>query len=185
MSKDVNAARPDVSLGNRIRSMFQDDPDTVSITYNQASEDQVAKIIIKVKDMIKAAAIRKILPKRYDISLPLDVEVIDASEMDGLTIEKAFEGNPHFKQYLEIKNPLMSDPFHVCIFNEEVIKFKNDNGGSLHGYEFRLMEDLAREVAPITGLFYTTDDGIPIIPPNEDSTGLTVETPRVMKSKKK
>ena len=180
--KDVNSARPDVSLGNRIRSVFQDDPDVVSITFNQASDTQYAKIIIKVKDMIKAAAIRKILPKRYDISLPLDVEVIDASDMDGFVIERAFQGNPHFKQYIEIKNPLMSDPFHVCIFNEEVIKFKNDNGGSLHGYEFRLMEDLAREVAPITDLFYTTDDGIPIIPPNEEKEK---EAPKAMKSTKK
>lgn len=67
---------------------------------------------------------------------------------------------------MNIPNPLdPSTVYHVCVFNKEVIQFKNDNGSSLHGYEFRLMEDLAKEVLDAPLLLFTTEDGVPRVTP--------------------
>lgn len=152
--------RPDVSLANRIKAIFVDDPQ-INIEFKIATEDTISKLIISVSNSQKASAIRKILPERYNISLPLKVEVKDTSDMDGNIIRAAFEGNPHFKDYVEITDPLTLETYHICIFKEEVIKFQNDNASSLHGYEFRLMEDLTKEILDVPKLLITTDDGIP------------------------
>ena len=160
---DFDANRPDFMLANRLKTVFVDDPD-VECEYVIGKHGENSKIIINVRNSRKASAIRKIVPKRYDeekTAYPLDVEVNDTSGIDKETTFDAFTGNPHFKDFIDVINPLMQEPFHVCIFNREVIQFKNDNGGSLHGFEFRLMEDLARETLDIPMIFFTTDDGLP------------------------
>lgn len=158
--EDLKLNRPDVSMANRIKAVFEDDPQ-ISIEYVNATEDQYAKIILKISNSTKAVAIGKILPEKYDISLPLLVEVVDTSKMDGDVVRAAFSGNPHFKNYVEITNELTKETYHICVFKEEVIKFLNDNAASLNGYEFRLMQDLCEEIAPVPKLIYTTDDGLP------------------------
>lgn len=160
MNFNVEANRPDFSLANRIRIIFDQDPQ-VSADFVNATNDSPAKIILSVSNSNKAAAIRKMLPEKYNISLPLLVEVKDTSEINGNTVKNAFNGNPHFKDFIEILDPLTGTSYPVCIFKEEVIKFKNDNGGSLHGFEFRLMEDLCKEVFEVPKLIFTTDDGLP------------------------
>lgn len=152
--------RPDFCLANRLKAIFGDDPE-VEVEYIAASEVVPSRVILKVNNRVKASAIRRILPERYDSGLPLEVEVKDCSDMNGNVIVDAFTGNPHFKDYIELINQITLQEFHVCIFKEEVIKFPNDNGGSLNGYEFRLMEDLARELIDIPTLSFTTDDGLP------------------------
>lgn len=157
---NVKLNRPDVSLGNRIKAVFDDDPQ-ISVEYVNATSGKCAKIILSVTNSEKASALRKLLPEKYDISSPLEVEVKDTSEMSGDVVRAAFEGNPHFKDYVEITNQLTLEIYHVCIFKEEVIKFINNNAVSLNGYEFRLMQDLAGEVMDVPKLMYTTDDGLP------------------------
>lgn len=157
---DTTYNRPDFCLANRLKAIFNDDPE-VDVEYIASSEVVPSKVILKVNNRIKASAIRRILPERYNTGLPLEVEVNDTSNMSGDVIVDAFKGNPHFKDYIELVNQITLQEFHVCIFKEEVIKFPNDNGGSLNGYEFRLMEDLARELIDIPTLSFTTDDGLP------------------------
>ena len=161
MNENLKLNRPDFSLANRIRIMFEADPD-ITADYIDATKEHCAVMIMHVSNSKKAAALRKMIPRKYDeICFPLEVVIEDTSDIDSETIEDAFEGNPHFKDYLDIYNPLTQTTFHVCIFKKEVIAFRNDNGGSLHGFEFRLMEDLARECLRVPLLIYTTDDSIP------------------------
>ena len=160
----LQSNRPDVGLANRIIAIFKDDPEVKS-EFNIARGGKCSKLILNVNNSKKASAIRKLLlpvynQETFDISLPLEVEVKDASEMCGDVIIDAFSGNPHFKEYIEIPDPFTGEEFHVCIFKNEVIQFENDNAASLHGFEFRLMQDLCKEVADIPKLIYTTDDGI-------------------------
>lgn len=168
MEKKVELNRPDVSLANRIKAMFEADSE-VAMDYIDADDENCAKLILNVTNAEKAAALRKLFPRRYNISLPLEIEINDSIPMSGDVIKAAFKGNPHFKDYCEFTNALTLETYHLCIFKEEVIKFLNDNAGSLHGYEFRLMEDLAKEVFDIPKLLFTTDDGLPYTP-DEDST---------------
>ena len=162
---DVTTNRPDVMYANRIKAIFNDDPQ-VDVTFQMPKGNEHGKCIVKVKDETKAAAIRKLLKPCYDSALPLDVEVIDDTIISKDTIINAFTGNPHFQEYMDIPSLDPTQFYHVCIFNEEVIKFPNDSGCSLHGYEFRLMEDLAREMlvnneGAAQPILYTTDDGLP------------------------
>ena len=161
--KEISSNRPDVTLANRIKAIFEDDPQ-IELEYHNATKASNGKVTLHVCNQRKAAAIKKLLKTCYDnIATPLDVEVIDESGTCDETVIDAFTGNPHFSEFINIRSDLdPSQIFHVCIFNKEVIQFKNDNGGSLHGYEFRVMEDLAREVIndkPL--LFFTTEDGVP------------------------
>ena len=162
ITKELKANRPDVTLANRIKAIFEDDPD-IKMEYINATEGVHGKVILHVNNQRKAAAIRKLLKPCYDeITQPLDVEVKDETGIYDDTVIDAFTGNPHFSEFINIPSGL--DPtqfFHVCIFNKEVIQFRNDNGSSLHGYEFRLMEDLAEEVIDAPLLLFTTEDGIP------------------------
>lgn len=160
-NNELELNRPDVSFANRIRAMFIDDPE-IEMQYYDATDITNGKLTINVNNITKAAALRHVIMPEYEFgNIILEVEINDTSTyIDANIIEAVFTGNPHFKEYKEIIDPTGELDFHVCIFNKEVIQFKNDNGGSLHGYEFRLMEDLAREVMPVAQLFYTTDDGI-------------------------
>lgn len=163
MMTEVSSNRPDVTIANRIKAMFDANPQ-IKMQYIDATHETLGRVIVHVyNNERKATAIRKLLKPLYDeITTPLEVEVVDESGVYKDTIIDAFEGNPHFSEYMDIPTPL--DPeqfFHVCVFNKEVIQFKNDNGGSLHGYEFRLMENLAREVMGQPMLYYTTEDGVP------------------------
>ena len=121
------------------------------------------KIILHVNNQNKACAIRKLLRYRYDeIGTPLDVEVKDTTGICDATIIDAFSGNPHFSEFINIPNPVNpEDVIHVCIFQKEVIQFHNDNAGSLHGFEFRLMQDLAGEIIDVPALIFTTEDDVP------------------------
>lgn len=81
----------------------------------------------------KASAIRKLLlpiynQETFNISLPLEVEVNDTSEMCDVrdVIIDAFSGNPHFKEYIKKYDPFTGEDIHICIFKNEVIQFKND-----------------------------------------------------------
>ena len=163
MGNEIGANRPDVMYANRIKAIFDDDPQ-VDVVFQMPEGEEHGKCIVTVNNETKAAAIRKLLKPCYESALPLDVEVVDGTDITKVTIENAFMGNPHFQEYRDIPTINPSQFFHVCIFNEEVIKFPNDNGGSLHGYEFRIMEDLAREITvnnELQPILYTTDDGIP------------------------
>ena len=163
-SSKVGTLRPDISRANRIKSMFEGDSE-VSFQFVSKKGKECSKLIMSVDNAQKAAALRKLLPEKYeDISIPLEVVIKDVSTISSEDVKAAFKGNPHFKDYIEIVDPLSGQKFHVCIFKEEVIKFLNDNGGSLHGYEFRLMEDLAREAMNTFQLIFTTDDGLPYSP---------------------
>lgn len=164
ISKEVTLLRPDISLANRIKIMFASDTE-VSADFEESKAGEPSKLILSVRNEAKAAALRKLLPESYtEISPILEIEVKDTSSISGDTVVAAFQGNPHFRDYIEIEDPLSHQTFHVCIFKDEVIKFPNDNGGSLHGYEFRLMQDLAVETMSHPQLIYTTDDGLPYDP---------------------
>ena len=159
--KDVNMNRPDVTAANRIKAIFDDDP-YITTTYVNAENGKPAKLILDVHSIGKAAALKHILPKRYEFGgMKLDIEVNDTStNINEDIIKAAFENNPHFHKYETIRNELTGNEYHLCIFKKEVIQFPNDNGGSLHGTESRLMEDLCREMlSENTGnLLYSTDD---------------------------
>ena len=163
INKDLEANRPDVSLANRIKAIFEDDPQ-IKMEYRNATHETLGKVTIHVYgNERKATAIKKLLKPLYDeIAQPLEVEVVDESGIYEDTVVDAFTGNPHFSEFINIQHPL--DPttvFHVCIFKKEVIQFKNDNGSSLHGYEFRLMEDLCKQIIDDPLLIFTTEDDIP------------------------
>lgn len=158
---NVELNRPDLSIANRIKAIFEQDSNVI-VEYVPGEDDVNSKVVISVNSSAKAASLRKILPETYDVSIPLDVEINDISSINGEDIVTVFGTNRHFKDYVEITNPITQQTFHVCIFKEEVIKFPNGNGGSIHGYEFRLMEDLAKEIFDVPALIFTTDDGLPI-----------------------
>ena len=156
----VNYNRPDVNYANRLKAIFIDDSEIVIDI--DAEKESNCYMTFTVTNPVKAAALRKIIKPEYDIgNLKLFVDIKDAeSEVDGTTIINAFTGNPHCNEYRTVVNPITGQEYHLCIFNKEVIQFPNDNGGSLHGYETRVMEDLAREVLEVPTLLYSTDDGI-------------------------
>lgn len=161
---EVTKNRPDVDLANKIKAMFEGDP-YIEMEYIDATEKDEAILKFKVSNSKKAAAIKKILPSRYGegfTSLPLNIVVEDVTNINAETIVDAFKGNPHFKDYIEITDPLTGETYHICIFKKEVLQFKNDNAGSLHGYEFALMEQLAKDWLNVPKLIYTTDDEMPI-----------------------
>lgn len=158
--------RPDVDMANKIGAIFKDDPD-ITISYIDAIEKRgkeptPGRLVMKIDNMSKAAAIRHLLPEQYDLgSMKLNIDITDTSkDINANIIKAAFNGNPHFKEYRDIVNPFTQYTYHVCIFEKEVIQFENDNGGSLHGFESRIMEDLCREVLNVPLILYTTDDGI-------------------------
>lgn len=160
MKEIINATanRPDVSMAYRIRAVFGDDPD-ISIDIDTSSSSTTMTML--VNNSKKAYSLKHLLNDEYEYGgLKLVIDVIDTgeAEINSELIRNAFEGNPHFKEYKDII--IMNETFHVCLFNKEVIQFQNNNGGSLHGFETRVMEDLAREVMPVPKLLYSTDDGI-------------------------
>mgnify|MGYP007070308984 CR=1 FL=1 len=81
--------------------------------------------------------------------------------MDEDVIHDVFDSNPHFNKFITIPDPLNPTvEYHLCIFNKEVIQFPNDNAGSLHGMESRIMEDLCMEYINVSDILYSTDDKI-------------------------
>ena len=159
MENELKLNRPDINMANEIKAIFEDDPN-VSAEVNTIEDGSI--LTFKVNEYKKAAGIRKMLEEKYEIgNLTLEVKVVDISSMNEDIIHDVFDSNPHFNRFTVIPDPL--DPnveYRLCIFNKEVIQFPNDNAGSLHGYESRLMEDLANEVLDCPTLMYTTDDGI-------------------------
>ena len=161
LNPDANPGmyRGDVSTAHRIIAIFGDDPE---IETNLEYGDEISTLTITVNNSKKAAAISKLLPKKYEFAnIQLIVKVEDSSDTEVTpdVIKDALEGNPHFKELKEVVIPIIEAKAYVCIFNKEVIQFLNDNASSLHGFEFRIAEDIAREVFKGSQIFYTTDDG--------------------------
>ena len=172
--KDVRLrlSPPWVTYANKIKAMFQNDPE-IEIEYN----NKLPEIKLYVSNEKKAAAIYLLLPTHRDIgNVTLNITVIprygddidaivDEADFDSIKelFDVAFDSNPVYAYSKEIIG-VFSNPFVYVVFKNKVVQFFNDNLNDIHGLISTLYEDIARELFTneetyfdVGCVFYNTD----------------------------
>lgn len=139
---------PWVTYNNYLKAMFAGDPE-IGVGDCRA-EDDVVVIPIDCTNQIKGYALNMLLKKELtfgNVKVKVDLNVTDYDV--GCVFEAAFNGNPHYSQFIMMDTPVMGVQ-QYCIMNKEVIQFYNDDLTDPWGNFNGLAEDIMREI--------TTDD---------------------------
>lgn len=150
-----NVAPPWITYSRRLHKLFELDPE-VRVEY---VEDDEKAVKLYVESQEKADALSKVLPGSVSFgNVDLKIEVIPANvdESPFKMLEKAFKGNP-VVSYTETV-PAYGQELNFVVFQPEVVQYRNDNIGDIHGIESTLYQDIAKEVfCEIPGVLFCTD----------------------------
>lgn len=137
--KAIFSGDPEVGVGD-VRIPKEDDP-----------EPTVYTIPIDCTNQIKAHALDLILNKEIDmgnIKLKVDLNCTDYNPES--VYEAAFNGNPHYSQFITLDTPIMGTQ-QYCVMNKEVIQFYNDDLSDPWGNYNGLAADIMKIITKSEG----------------------------------
>ena len=143
MKKDITLASPWIIYYNKIKAMFQEDPD-VKIVFNE--KNYIIKLYVENTE--KAEAISLLLPETVNFgNITVHINVIPGNRFKCADVDifrKAFEGNPAVVNISTIDTPVGDESF--VIFKNKVVQYHNDDMWDYHGICSTLYQDLAKEL---------------------------------------
>lgn len=156
MKNKIKLAAPWITFFNKIKAMFEQDPD-IGIKV----DDKKYKITLRVRGQKKYEALRQLLPEEKTFgNVTAYVNIVPENEAKASTSDlfnDAFKGNPAFVATFPITD-FFTNPVTYVIFKKEVVQFYNDNGADPRGIESTLYQNIARDIfTDCKGALYCTD----------------------------
>lgn len=158
MSEKITMSPPWLGFFREIEALFKDDPE-ITIRY---IEDPIA-VKLYVDNQAKADALDAILPKSRNFGgTTIYVQVVPSNSAKNpskaLLFKTAFEGNPAFREMIDIEG-ILTNPIHYCVFAKEVVQYWNDNLGDPYGKVSTLYQDIAKDIFEDTeGVMFCTGE---------------------------
>ena len=130
--------------------------DDVDVTYY----DEAKKVVIRTGNLIKANALRHVLPAIIIFgNVTLCIEIMPLEKVDNVALFKQiFENSPIVDKIVTISQGGQTNPFTYILFKKEVVQYWDDNLGNPHGFVFDLYQNMAENVFEDNhdGVIFTT-----------------------------
>ena len=154
-ANNLKLSSPWEGIHHMLAALFAADEDI--IVAPKITKDYVLEIT--VKDDAKFKSLDRILRKAYPFgNVTLKIKLVDATEADpARDIDTVFAGNPFYSKIEKVKDPAGVE--HVfCVFSKTVLQYFNDNLCDPHGFESKLVQDIAPEIFDFKAIInYCTD----------------------------
>ena len=149
----IKKSPPWVEFYNDIKVMFQRDPD-IHILFD---EDEY-EVKLYVGEGAKADALAKYLPSEKEFgNVVLKINVIPPNTMFGRTSKftDIFANNDAVFDIVVTSGPWSAT---YVVFKKEVVQYFDDNMSDINGNRSVLLEDVARRIFDVNGIFFCTSD---------------------------
>ena len=159
----LEISSPWVTYVRQIKLLFGQDP-AIKITFDENN----LNLKLYVSGEKKAIAIEELLPDKIvfgNVVLTISVIPIDVRMLKQVSkvFEAAFEGNPIFKEVVNVNGISSNDSTYV-IFKNKVAQYWNDNLCDPNGLCSTLYQDVAKEVlTKLNDVYYCTEPGNDVV----------------------
>lgn len=157
----VGIEAPWYNYFKKVYNLFEGDPEVTVDEDLIENEDGTFEFTISSKNSEKLNAIEKLFGygKVFgDIRVLIRYGYENASEEDFAELyEKAFTGNPLFKEVIRCEMPLFGDSSYA-VFKKNIVTFYDDNFSDYHGNSHYIVADLVKDVIADPKIFICTEN---------------------------